>query len=413
PEKVRYDLSPTVEADEAITGRERVAEWVKEGQPLIPFLFLVLQKCQRFASMADALERRCNGLEAEVQSVRVQHESLQRERRQNLTAALSRKGLGLDPAGSMGEAARLILSAQLDRMLAHERGSREGRDQEELHDMRVAVRRMRAALRLFGPFLDRTAYKPFRKPLRRTGRVLGRVRDLDVFRHRAEQYLDTLPQERRSELDQLLAAWQTAYDAAREEMLTLLDSEAYLQFKEEFARFLATPGAGAPQTPPEDASPLPNRVREAVALLIAGSSAAVRAFQGRVERREASLPRLHRLRITAKGLRYALEFFRELLPADAESLIDRIKELQDHLGGIQDAVVTCGILLTFLASGAWGDDQTKAPATQHVVLDPGVTAYLSVQQAELQRLVREFPLVWTKVSGEDFRRQLFTELAAL
>jgi len=39
--------------------------------------------------------------------------------------------------------------------------------------------------------------------------------------------------------------------------------------------------------------------------------------------------------------------------------------------------------------------------------------YLSVRQAELQRLVGGFSLVWKKVSGEDFRRQLFIELAAL
>ncbi len=323
-----------------------------------------------------------------------------------------RKGLGIDPADTMAEAARRVLGAQLDRMAAHEQGARDGRDMEEVHDMRVAVRRMRAALRVFSPYLDAAAYKPFRKSLRRTGPILGAVRDLDVFREKAQRYLGALPYERRSELDPLLAAWQTAYAAAREEMLALLDSKAHGQFKRQFARFLATPGAGAPPAPPASDAPLPHRVREAVPPLVAASYAAVRAYTGLVEETNPPLPRLHQLRIAAKGLRYALEFFREILPTEAEALIDRIKSLQDYLGDLQDAVVTCGILQNFLTRGTWGDNRTKTAAT-NAVIAPGVTTYLSVRQAELQRLVQGFPGVWKKVSDEDFRRQLFTVLAGL
>ena len=325
----------------------------------------------------------------------------------------SRKGPGIDPADSMAEAARKVLHDQLDRMAGHEQGARDGRDMEEVHDMRVAARRMRAALRVFGPYVDTTAYKPFRKALRRAGRVLGTVRDLDVFREKAQRYLDALPPERQSELDPLLAVWQTAYAAAREAMLALLDSKAYAQIKKEFARFLATPGAGAPLASSEGTVPLPHRVREAVPPLVVASYAAVRAYQGLVEGADPPLPRLHQLRIAAKGLRYALEFFRENLPAEAASLIDRIKELQDHLGDLQDAVVTRGILQNFLTWGTWGNHRTKTAAATGVIFAPGVTAYLSVRHAELRRFVEGFPGVWKKVSSEDFRRQLFVVLAGL
>jgi CHAD domain-containing protein len=298
-------------------------------------------------------------------------------------------------------------------MAAHERGVRDGRDIEELHDMRVAARRMRAALRVLGPYLDTKAYKPFRKALRRTGRILGRVRDLDVSRQRAQQYLDTLPEERRPELDPLLAVWQMAYDAAREEMLALLDSKAYVQFKKEFTRILATPGAGAPRVPPVAITPPAHRVREAVPPLVASSYAAVHAYEGRVEGADPPLPLLHQLRLTAKGLRYGLEFFREILPAELQSVINRIKEVLDHLGDLPDAVVTCGILQNFLARGTWGDDQARTAAAPDVILAPGITTYLSVRQAELQRLLREFHSLWKKLAGEDFRQQLFMAMAAL
>jgi CHAD domain-containing protein len=211
----------------------------------------------------------------------------------------------------------------------------------------------------------------------------------------------------------LLFAWQTAYDAARKEMLTLLDSKAYAQLKKEFARFLATPGAGAPQTPSASVAPLPHRVREAVPPLVVAGYAAVRAYEGRVEGRNTPLPRLHQLRIAAKGLRYALEFFREILPAQVESLIDRIKEAQEHLGSLQDAVVTCGILRDFLTRGTWGHDRTKALAATGVIVAPGVATYLSVRQAEIRRLVEGFPAIWEKVSGQDFRRQLLALMTGL
>jgi CHAD domain-containing protein len=154
-------------------------------------------------------------------------------------------------------------------------------------------------------------------------------------------------------------------------------------------------------------------VREAVPLLVVGSYAVVRAFEGRVEGRGTPLPRLHQLRIAAKRLRYALEFFREILPTEVETLIDRIKGLQEHLGNLQDAVVTCGILRDFLTWGTWRDHRTEVAATTGVVVAPGVATYLSVRQAELQRLMKRFPAVWKKVSGEDFRRQLFAAMTGL
>ena len=54
----------------------------------------------------------------------------------------------------MDEAARKTLLFHFERMLKHEPGTREGEDAEELHDMRVATRRMRAALRVFDGYID-------------------------------------------------------------------------------------------------------------------------------------------------------------------------------------------------------------------------------------------------------------------
>ena len=80
----------------------------------------------------------------------------------------------------MARAAQKTLAFHFARVGEHESGTLEGTDIEELHDMRVATRRMRAALRIFDGYLDPQDVRPLLKGLRRTGRALGTVRDLDV-----------------------------------------------------------------------------------------------------------------------------------------------------------------------------------------------------------------------------------------
>ena len=112
-------------------------------------------------------------------------------------AAPSRKKLkapGVLPDDPMSEAGRKVLRFHFERMLAHEPGTRLGEDIEELHDMRVATRRMRSAFGVFSPYFDPDALQPFFKGLRRTGRALGGVRDLDVFMEKAQRYRNMLPE---------------------------------------------------------------------------------------------------------------------------------------------------------------------------------------------------------------------------
>ena len=80
---------------------------------------------------------------------------------------------------TMGELAFAVLRRQLAILRDKEPGTRLGEDPEELHDMRVATRRVRAALALFAAVLPVRA-QVFREELGWLGRLLGAVRDLDV-----------------------------------------------------------------------------------------------------------------------------------------------------------------------------------------------------------------------------------------
>jgi inorganic triphosphatase YgiF len=124
------------------------------------------------------------------------------------------------PDDPMNKAGRKTLRLHFERMLAHKAGTQLGEDIEELHDMRVATRRMRAAFRLFSPYFDPKTIQPYLKGLRQIGRALGPVRDLDVFEDKAQQYLATLPTGQADVPDGLLAAWQIERVSAREQMCT-------------------------------------------------------------------------------------------------------------------------------------------------------------------------------------------------
>ena len=314
---------------------------------------------------------------------------------------------------TMAAAAAQVLAVQFGHMLAHEQGTRLGEDPEELHDMRVATRRMRAALRVFDGHLDPKVMKPFGKAMRRTGRALGAVRDLDVFLIKTERYRETLPEERRDELEPLLAAWRSEREAARERLLTHLDSESFARFKERFAEALERPDTLARRSRDERAEPAPQRVLHVLPGVLFDHAATVWAFADALAGGDAPLWRYHQLRIAGKGLRYTLEFFEEVLDDEAKTMVKDVKRLQDHLGDLQDAVVSSQVMRTFLTWGTWQAPRGQRRRDPGTVVAPGVAAYLAARQHEMQELVRTFPPVWEAVGGSRFRKSLAALVASL
>src|SRR5581483_10955800 len=72
------------------------------------------------------------------------------------------------------------IAAQRDALIANDPGVRRG-DPDAVHDMRVALRRLRSTLHTFRPALDTARTEPLREELKWLGQVLGAVRDNDVL----------------------------------------------------------------------------------------------------------------------------------------------------------------------------------------------------------------------------------------
>src|SRR4029079_6415224 len=89
-----------------------------------------------------------------------------------------------------------------------EAGTRSGLDIEDVHKMRVATRRQRAAWRVFGSSFRPRRTKRYRDGLREVAARLGAVRDLDVQLENADAYRADLPTTEQRALEPLLASWR-------------------------------------------------------------------------------------------------------------------------------------------------------------------------------------------------------------
>ena len=312
----------------------------------------------------------------------------------------------ITPTDSMATAARKVLAAQYAAMRACEATAREGADPEGVHDMRVAVRRMRAALRVADPYLGGKAVKRVRGDLRAIAHALGAVRDLDVLIKNAENFRDDLPDDRQADLDPLLDTWKADRKRARKQLIRLLDSADYARFGKHLAAFLKE--ADQPPVPQgaAQAEVAPYQVRHVLASALWERYEAVRAYETVMA--EATVPQLHALRITGKYLRYTLEFFRHVLPAEAGALIDDVVTLQDALGELHDADVATGLIREHIA--AQYPRRKKAPAEP----PPGLLSYQADREAAVRRICAEFPTTtWPRLVGPEWRARLAAVSAAV
>lgn len=322
-------------------------------------------------------------------------------------------GPGVKRDDSLAEAACKILRFHFQVMLDNQTAVRAAEDTEAVHLMRVATRRMRAAVRLFEPAFAPGALKSYRDGLRATARALGDVRDFDVLLKHLHRYRQERSRKQRDALEPLVEAWRGQRAQLHRELNAYLDSEVYCEFIECFGRFLSTAGEGAVERDPlglsgiEETKANPNVALRQVRVVAGGviwqRYEVVRAYGPAVK--AATVDELHALRIETKYLRYALEFFAEVLGARAPRLIREAIALQDHLGDMHDAHVAAGRLRYFL-----GDEA-------HAVLPPksrqAIEAYVRHLEKQVRSLVKAAPRAWREVGGAGFRRKLAAAMAEL
>ncbi len=329
----------------------------------------------------------------------------------------SLKKTNIKATDTMREAARKILMFHFGVMIDHERGTKVGKDIEELHDMRVAAMRMRSAVEVLEDYLEMKKMLSHYKNVKTTRRVLGSVRDLDVFLENIEHYLEGKPSESRAEMDPLVDSILIERAKQRGSMLVYLDDVRYSKFKDNFADHLLTKKSWKMKSVKKNGEPVPCRVIDVLPVLLYTQFATVRAYEEVVSGEtmvDPDLEKYHQLRIDVKILRYTLEFFRETLGSESGDLIKDLKALQDNLGDMHDIVVALELLGNFEKYGRWGEtDKKKIPVSNGLGDYPGVDAYMEYKKQDLQNLMSAFPEVWSRVIDSDFSVRFSQAIAGI
>jgi triphosphatase len=284
---------------------------------------------------------------------------------------------------TMGDVAFAALRRQLAILRAKEPGTRLGEDPEELHDMRVATRRLRAAFSLFEGVLPVRA-QVFRAELGWLARLLGAVRDLDVQLENlaamsfsdADVALGTehLGADPLAELSALL---EREREAARADMLQGLDSVRW----DRLARGLTVMAQQGPAR-----RPLATREPALIGLpeLVLTRHKKVTKAAKRAKR-SGVVTDFHALRIHCKRLRYALEFSSDVYGGRSSRFVRSLTVLQGELGEMQDAEVAS----QQLAALATGD--TPLPAATVFVMGGVAERHRRDVSRYLKRLPDELP----------------------
>lgn len=268
---------------------------------------------------------------------------------------------------------KAICFSALEQLQRNECGMLAGEDPEYLHQMRVAVRRLRSAFSIFRNAITAEAMAPALDEIKWLGRTLGAARDWDVFA------LETMPALQRDLPDREWTGLQTGAaqkrSVADSEARTAVSSARYSRLMLNLSAWLAT----EPWRLSAEASVLH-------APLEAFSARSLKKQHRRVSEFGARCAQLapderHRLRIKVKKLRYSAQFFSSLYPKKAvQRYVAGLARLQDVLGALIDAQSAAAVI-----------GQIDAAETQAIALAQGWAAGANAMRLrEIESAFAEF-----------------------
>ncbi len=323
----------------------------------------------------------------------------------------------------LAEAARRIMAKHTRKLHQHLPGVLSGDDPHDIHQARVATRRLRACMEATAPAFRTRPVEELRAGLRRLARALGEVRDRDVLSMRLERDAQQYPESERLPLLEIIARIAGERAAAHRALLEELGRKRTVRLLNALNDFLV--------------APLPKvQAREELPLLVrhyAGSSLLRRyeeVLQFELLIDGATSEQLHDLRIRCKHLRYTLELFQPALPDTVEAVTKVVTEMQEHLGDLHDADVALAYLGVDVAEPAPDDDEMALPhasqngATPHaehdehnddVVPEPldVLQAYIRQRREQRVQLMDGVPALWNRLTNLANRLKLTGAIATL
>ncbi|HEX5638749.1 MAG TPA: CHAD domain-containing protein [Burkholderiaceae bacterium] len=273
------------------------------------------------------------------------------------------------------EALREVIRHGLALVVANADALRADPASEHVHQSRVALRRMRSAIRWFDP---RGADFPPRlgRQLRWLAAILGAARDWDVMVEQTLPAILSVAALDDADARALLRSASQAQARSIKRAVAAVSSRRYARLVLRIASWSMEEGAAATDS-----------VSETAAALF--EQAAGRLFRDARSFSRLSPHKRHRVRIHAKRLRYALDLLGPSLPRrEAADYIEALAALQDTLGELNDASVA----LTRLTAAVEDEGAARTVEEWFSAVEPALVSRAAQQLSALRRRPRPWPL---------------------
>ena len=273
---------------------------------------------------------------------------------------------------SFNDWAYLAIAQYTDKFSQHEAGVLEDKDPEELHQMRVGMRKLRSAMIGFSLALN-LPKEVQQKQIGKIARILGQLRDLDVLSEIINQkYLPDLPKDEKNKLNQVLKYIKKTRKKTVKLVVNTLKSKKYKNIKKTLRLWLKKPHFSNNNSvkieeilltsiknflshsgwlvtlPTEEAQ---NNNSPSLTIAMVEDTLKQKGFL------------LHDLRKEAKRCRYQMELFTQFYGTDYQNYLKKIKNLQTVLGDLQDDAVLHDILTSTIGE----DFQDKMPVLKQKI----------------------------------------------
>jgi CHAD domain-containing protein len=224
------------------------------------------------------------------------------------------------------EAFRAIARGCLDDLTANQQATCDG-TREALHQMRIALTRLRAAQSFFSSFIPSSEWSPLKGELKWLNKYLSRARDLDVALKRLPSAHDTSPQQ------SLGRVWRKTWSTSHRELGCALHSRRYRILLHDMSIWI------------ENGNRSPDSLQSSNSLTTYSGHQLERWRKKLIKKsrdlEDMNVSQRHRLRIKCKRFRYTLETLGQLLPsqshARARECLKSLRKIQKYLGQLNDA----------------------------------------------------------------------------
>jgi triphosphatase len=264
---------------------------------------------------------------------------------------------GVNADHAVDDAIAIVLGETRQQVLANQAVAEDGRNLEGVHQMRVALRRLRTGFSIFRRALALPTLAAFNEEAKRVSEKLGRARNWDVFV--SETLADPAAACSGVDFGRLRAAAEPHRAAAYADLRAALRDPAYNRFQLALGHWIERRG-WRNEVPPGGLAALSEPVSALAARML--DRLYKKALKQGAHFRHLPAPSRHRLRITLKKLRYTAEFFAGVYGdhGGAGRWLGRLSKLQNALGRDHDAA-SLPELLAAIEAGAPGDVQLQRP----------------------------------------------------